>query len=145
MHTNPWIIPSWKASISTPCQEIPRILWKPKVHNRIYNSTPLLLTLRQINPVQSPILFLEDPLWYYSTICVWVLQVVAFLKASGTKRIILLGNYIGGIFDFPGTLTAWSLKFVISFRHWQRVSFKIYVLLSCTHMWEEPTKCTLFH
>jgi len=46
--------PFWEANRFSASEAIPRILWKPKAHYRLYKCPPHLLLLSQINPVHDP-------------------------------------------------------------------------------------------
>jgi len=47
--------PSREANRFSASQEIPHMLWNPKVHYSVYNSLPPVPILSQINPVHAPL------------------------------------------------------------------------------------------
>ena len=86
--------PSWEANWYSASQEIPRILWNPNIHYRVYNSSPPILTLNQSNTVHTPSHFLKthfniilsstlfSKVYYFSFIFVCKMQGEGWNKTS---------------------------------------------------------------
>ena len=75
--------PSWAANRFAASQEIPRILWQPKVHYHRHKSPPPVPLLSQLDPVHTPTLhFLKIQVKYLLILCETVLRFWMAIKSS---------------------------------------------------------------
>ena len=73
-------------------QEIPRILWNPKVHYRIHKCPPPVPNLSQLDPVHTPTSYFLKIHLNITHIYAWISQVVSFPQVSPSKPCIRLSS-----------------------------------------------------
>jgi hypothetical protein len=78
--------PSCEGNIVLASQEIPHILWNPKVHYRVHMILPLVHIMNHINPVLAfPFHNFKISFNIILLIYVWVFKVYPFLRVSPSK------------------------------------------------------------
>jgi hypothetical protein len=75
---------SWEANRSSASQEIPRMLWNPKFHYRIHNSTTHVPIPSQTELIHAST-HLSNIGFYYPPIYAWTFQVESFLQVCPPK------------------------------------------------------------
>ena len=82
----------WEANRFSASQEVPRILWNPKVHYRTHKCPPHVPILNQIDTVYTPTShFLKIHLNIILSYA-WVSQVISFLEVSPPKPFMHLSS-----------------------------------------------------
>ena len=84
--------PSWRANSSTACQEIPHILWNPKVQYCIYKRLPPVPVQSHIDPVHASHCISLRSILVLSSIFGHVFPVVSFPQASPPKLCMHLSS-----------------------------------------------------
>ena len=100
--------PSWKANQFSASQEIPHILWNPKVHYRIHKCLPPVPTPGQLDQVHTPTShFWRSILILSSHLCLGLLSGL-FSSGSPSKPCICLSSPPYTIMSCPSHSSVWT-------------------------------------